>query len=171
MFGPGAPVPSRSRHRSSSRATRASSTARTGATAASCKVRVQNVLKIVRPFQSELSCDTLALVLRYADKKGRLQLYQADVRPMCPCEQCRAALMSAIGGGWFVCSGGCSHVLVIAAVLSLAVSAVSPAYAGPPYNFGPGGNPNPRTYPSPGGYRYWSGYVNSPVDEPIPPCY
>ncbi|MGY3564201.1 hypothetical protein ACVWXP_007526 [Bradyrhizobium sp. USDA 4463] len=62
-------------------------------------------------------------------------------------------------------------LLVIAAVLSLAVSAVSQAYAGPPYDFGPGGNPNPRTYPSPGGHRYWSGDVNAPVDEPIPPCY
>ena len=30
--------------------------------------------------------------------------------------------------------------------------------------------PYPRTYPGPGGYPYWSGYVNAPVDEPMPPC-
>ena len=29
----------------------------------------------------------------------------------------------------------------------------------------------PRTYPGPGGYPYWSGYVDAPVGQPIPPCY
>lgn len=60
-------------------------------------------------------------------------------------------------------------LLALAAAASLAVSAASPAYAGPHY--GPGGNPYPRTYPGPGGYPYWSGYVDAPVGEPIPPCY
>ena len=27
----------------------------------------------------------------------------------------------------------------------------------------------PRTYPGPGGYPYWSGYVDAPVGQPIPP--
>ena len=39
------------------------------------------------------------------------------------------------------------------------------------YDYGPGGNPYPRTYPGPGGYPYWSGYVDAPVGQPIPPCY
>ena len=54
---------------------------------------------------------------------------------------------------------------------SLTLLAASPAYAGSPYDFGPGSNPYPRTYPGPGGYPYWSGYINAPVDHPIPPCY
>ena len=29
----------------------------------------------------------------------------------------------------------------------------------------------PRTYPGPGGYPYWSGYVDAPVGQPMPPCY
>ena len=41
--------------------------------------------------------------------------------------------------------------LALAAAATLAVSAVSPAYADAP------------TYPGPGGYPYWSGYVNAPV--------
>ncbi|MHC2651834.1 hypothetical protein ACVMHY_004413 [Bradyrhizobium barranii subsp. barranii] len=60
-------------------------------------------------------------------------------------------------------------LLALAAVATLAVSAASPAYAGPRYDYGPGGNPYPRTYPGPGGYPYWSGYVDAPVGEPIPP--
>ena len=28
----------------------------------------------------------------------------------------------------------------------------------------------PRTYPGPGGYPYWSGYVDAPVGQPIPPA-
>jgi hypothetical protein len=62
-------------------------------------------------------------------------------------------------------------LLALAAVATLVVSAASPAYAGPRYDYGPGGNPYPRTYPGPGGYPYWSGYVDAPVGEPIPPCY
>jgi hypothetical protein len=50
-------------------------------------------------------------------------------------------------------------LLALAATATLAVSAASPAYA------------SPRTYPGPGGYPYWSGYVDAPVEEPIPPCY
>ena len=50
-------------------------------------------------------------------------------------------------------------LLALAAAATLAVSAASPAYAGP------------LTYPGPGGYPYWSGYVDAPVGEPIPPCY
>jgi hypothetical protein len=62
-------------------------------------------------------------------------------------------------------------LLALAAAATLAVSAASLAYAGPPYDYGPGGNPYPRTYPGPGGYPYWSGYVDAPVGQPIPPCY
>jgi hypothetical protein len=62
-------------------------------------------------------------------------------------------------------------LLALAAAATLAVSATSLAYAGPPYDYGPGGNPYPRTYPGPGGYPYWSGYVDAPVGQPIPPCY
>jgi hypothetical protein len=62
-------------------------------------------------------------------------------------------------------------LLALAAVATLVVSAASPAYAGPRYDYGPGGNPYPRTYPGPGGYPYWSGYVDAPVGEPIPPCH
>jgi hypothetical protein len=43
------------------------------------------------------------------------------------------------------------------------------AHAGPRYDYGPGGNPYPRTYPEPGGYPYWSGYVDAPVGDPMPP--
>ena len=28
----------------------------------------------------------------------------------------------------------------------------------------------PRTYPGPGGYPYWSGYVDAAVGQPIPPA-
>src|SRR6476620_3310699 len=62
-------------------------------------------------------------------------------------------------------------LLALAAVATLVVSAASPSYAGPRYDYGPGGNPYPRTYPGPGGYPYWSGYVDAPVGEPIPPCH
>ena len=54
-------------------------------------------------------------------------------------------------------------VLALAAAATLAVSAASPAYAGPRYDYGPGGNPYPRNYPGPGGYPYWPGYVDAPV--------
>ena len=47
--------------------------------------------------------------------------------------------------------------LILAAAATLGVSAATPAYA------------SPRTYPGPGGYPYWSGYVDAPVGEPIPP--
>jgi hypothetical protein len=50
-------------------------------------------------------------------------------------------------------------LLNLAAAATLVVSVASPAYA------------DPRTYLGPGGYPYWSGYVNAPVDEPMPPCY
>jgi hypothetical protein len=50
-------------------------------------------------------------------------------------------------------------LLALAAAASLAVSAVSPAYA------------FPRYYPGPGGYPYYSGYVDAPVGEPIGHCY
>ena len=50
-------------------------------------------------------------------------------------------------------------LLALAAAATLAVSAASPAYAAQ------------RTYPGPGGYPYWSGYVDAPVGEPIPPCH
>ena len=50
-------------------------------------------------------------------------------------------------------------LLALAEAATLAVSAASPACAGP------------RTYPGPGGYPYWSGYVDAPVGQPIPPCY
>jgi hypothetical protein len=62
-------------------------------------------------------------------------------------------------------------LLALAAVATLVVSAASPAYAGSRYDYGPGGNPYPRTYPGPGGYPYWSGYADAPVGEPIPPCH
>src|SRR5271156_5949400 len=54
---------------------------------------------------------------------------------------------------------GDGELLALAAAETLAVSAASPAYAGP------------RTYPGPGGYLYWSGYVDAPVGEPVGPCY
>jgi hypothetical protein len=57
-------------------------------------------------------------------------------------------------------------LLALAAAATLAVSAASPAYAGPPYDYGPGGNPYPRTYPGRDGYPYWSGYVDAPVGQP-----
>ena len=50
-------------------------------------------------------------------------------------------------------------LLALAAAATLAVSAASPAYAGP------------RNYPGPGGYPYWSGYLDAPVGEPTSPCY
>ena len=62
-------------------------------------------------------------------------------------------------------------LLALAAAATLAVSAASPAYAGPRYDYGPGGNPYPRTYSGPGGYPYWSGYVDAPVSDPTGPCY
>jgi hypothetical protein len=62
-------------------------------------------------------------------------------------------------------------LLALAAVATLVVSAASPAYAGPRYDYGPGGNPYPPTYPGPGGYPYWSGYVDAPVGVPMPPCH
>jgi hypothetical protein len=62
-------------------------------------------------------------------------------------------------------------LLALAAAATLAVSAASPAYAGPRNDYGPGGNPYPPTYPGPRGYPYWSGYVDAPVGEPIPPCH
>jgi hypothetical protein len=47
-----------------------------------------------------------------------------------------------------------------------------PSVAQPPYDYGPGGNPYPRTYPGPPrGTPYWSGYVDAPVGEPSPPCH
>ena len=46
-----------------------------------------------------------------------------------------------------------------------------PSVAQPLYDYGPGGNPYPRTYPGPGGYPYWPGYVDAPVGEPTGPCY
>ena len=60
-------------------------------------------------------------------------------------------------------------LLALAAAVTLAVSAASPAYAGPRYDYGPGGNPYPRTYSGPGGYPYWSGYVDAPVGDPTGP--
>ena len=39
-----------------------------------------------------------------------------------------------------------------------------PSVAQPRYDYGPGGNPYPRTYPGPPrGTPYWSGYVDAPV--------
>jgi hypothetical protein len=47
-----------------------------------------------------------------------------------------------------------------------------PSVAQPRYDYGPGGNPYPRTYPGPPrGTPYWSGYVDAPVGEAIPPCH
>jgi len=47
-----------------------------------------------------------------------------------------------------------------------------PSAAQPRFDYGPGGNPYPRTYPGPPrGTPYWSGYVDAPVGEPIPPCH
>src|SRR4029450_7974061 len=41
-----------------------------------------------------------------------------------------------------------------------------PSVAQPRYDYGPGGNPYPRTYPGPPrGTPYWSGYVHAPVGE------
>jgi hypothetical protein len=62
-------------------------------------------------------------------------------------------------------------LLALAAVATLVISAVPAAYAGPPYDYGPGGNPNPRTYPGPGGYPYWADHVDAPVGQPITPCH
>ena len=50
-------------------------------------------------------------------------------------------------------------LLALAAAATLAVSAVSPAYA------------FPRYYSGPGGYPYYSGYVDAPVGDPTGPCY
>ena len=64
------------------------------------------------------------------------------------------------------------------------VAATTPAFAQnyQPYNpnapqhynnapglYAPGLTGGPRTYPGPGGYPYWSGYVDAPVGQPIPP--
>ena len=58
----------------------------------------------------------------------------------------------------------------LAAAATLAVLAGSPAY--PRDDYGPGGNPYPRTYPGPPrGTPYWSGYVDAPVGEAMPPCH
>ena len=69
------------------------------------------------------------------------------------------------------------RLLALAAAAALAVSAASPAYAGPRYDYepgddyGPGGNPYPRTYPGPpNGTLYWSGLVDAPVGVVIPPA-
>jgi hypothetical protein len=62
-------------------------------------------------------------------------------------------------------------LLALAAAATLIPAAVSPGYAGPRDDYGPGGNPYPRTYPGPGGYPYWSGYVDAPVGDPTGPCY
>jgi hypothetical protein len=62
-------------------------------------------------------------------------------------------------------------LLAIGAAATLALSAASSACAGPRYDYGPGGSPYPPTYPGPGGYPYWSGYVDAPVGQPVPPCY
>ena len=63
-------------------------------------------------------------------------------------------------------------LLALAAAAALAASAASPAYAGPRYDYGPGGDPYPRTYPGPpNGTPYWSGYVDAPVGVVIPPCH
>ena len=66
------------------------------------------------------------------------------------------------------------------------VAATTPAFAQnyQPYNpnapqhynnapglYTPGLTGGPRTYPGPGGYPYWSGYVDAPVGQPMPPCY
>jgi len=59
-------------------------------------------------------------------------------------------------------------LLALAAAATLAVSAASPAYAQRD-GWGPG--PGPRTYPGPGGYPYWPGYVDAPVGEAVGPCY
>jgi hypothetical protein len=50
-------------------------------------------------------------------------------------------------------------LLALAAAATLTVSAASPTYAGPRY------------YSGPGGYPYFSGYVDAPVGEPVGPCY
>jgi hypothetical protein len=50
-------------------------------------------------------------------------------------------------------------LLALAAAATLALSAAPPAYADPPI------------HPGPGGYPYWSGYVDAPVGKPGPPCY
>jgi hypothetical protein len=50
-------------------------------------------------------------------------------------------------------------LLALTAAAPLAVSAVSPAYA------------LPRYYSGPGGYPYYSGYVDAPVGDPTGPCY
>ncbi len=64
-----------------------------------------------------------------------------------------------------------TSLVLRAAAASLVVSAASPVYAGPLYDYRPGGNPYPRTYPGPGGYPYWSGYVDAPIGDPTGPCY
>jgi hypothetical protein len=47
-----------------------------------------------------------------------------------------------------------------------------PSVAQPRYDYRPGGNPYPRTYPGPPrGTPYWSGYVDAPVGVAIPPCH
>ena len=43
-------------------------------------------------------------------------------------------------------------------------------YNNAPGLYAPGLTGGPRTYPGPGGYPYWSGYVDAPVGQPIPPA-
>ena len=61
-----------------------------------------------------------------------------------------------------------SGMFVAVLIATLAVSAASPSYA-QTGGWGPG--PSPRTYPGPGGYPHWSGYVDAPVGEATGPCY
>lgn len=77
------------------------------------------------------------------------------------------------GDGAVACLYGITmrKTLLVFAAAALAISAASPAYAGPRYDYGPGGNPYPRYYSGPGGYPYYSGYVDAPVGSPVGPCY
>jgi hypothetical protein len=59
-------------------------------------------------------------------------------------------------------------LLALAAAATLAVSAASPTYAGPRYEYGPDFNPYPPTYPGPPrGYPYWWPHLDSPTREPV----
>ena len=58
-------------------------------------------------------------------------------------------------------------LLNLAAAATLAVSAASPVYSGPRYDYGPDFNPYSRTYPGPGGYPYWSPHIDAPIGEPV----
>ncbi len=53
----------------------------------------------------------------------------------------------------------------------LGVSAASPAYAGPRYDYGPGVPSVSAHVSGPGGYPYWSGYLDAPVWKLVPPCH